>query len=328
MSLTGQKKDLTDPEVIREFAELVGSERRLIALYLLTVADIRGTSAKVWNAWKGKLLEDLYRATLAHACRRQHQAACADGHPAQRGHPPAAAVRHPEPSDYRAFWDSLDIGYFLRHEPTDIAWHARVLHRLLAPTAPVVRTRISPIGEGFEVLVYTLDQPGLFARICSYFDRKNLSILEARVHTTRTGHALDTFMVVDPDLYLPYRDMLALVEVELAERLQSGFEVSDLKPAAPARLSRRSRAFPLPPKVDLRADESGRRYHLSVTSTDRTGLLYDIAPGSWRRTAIDIYGARVATLGERAEDIFTVDGEKLGGEKARLRLERELLAVL
>jgi [protein-PII] uridylyltransferase len=100
-----------------------------------------------------------------------------------------------------------------------------------------------------------------------------------------------------------------------------------LKPAAPARLSRRSRTFPLPPKVDLRADESAKRYHLSVTSTDRTGLLYDIAR-ILAQNGIDIYGARVATLGERAEDIFTVDGARLGSEKARLRLERELLAVL
>jgi [protein-PII] uridylyltransferase len=319
MSITGQKKDLTDPQVIRQFADLVGSERRLVALYLLTVADIRGTSAKVWNAWKGKLLEDLYRATLA----------CLAGDNIK----PAARMdtRRTEATrllllsgiqaeQYKAFWDSLDVGYFLRHEPSDIAWHARVLHRLQAPTAPVVRTRISPIGEGFEVLVYSLDSPGLFARICSYFDRKNLSILEARVHTTRTGYALDTFMVVDPDL-------LALVEVELAERLQSSAEVSALKPAAPARLSRRSRTFPLPPKVDLRSDDYGKRYQLSVTSTDRTGLLYDIAR-ILAQNGVGIYGARVATLGERAEDIFTVDGEKLGGEKVRLRLERELLAVL
>ena len=115
--------------------------------------------------------------------------------------------------------------------------------------------------------------------------------------------------------------------MELAERLQQPFAVGELKPAAPARLSRRSRAFPLPPKVDLRSDDSGRRYHLSVTSTDRTGLLYDIAR-VLAQNGVDMYGARVATLGERAEDIFTVDGERLGGETERLRLERELLAVL
>jgi len=326
MSTTGQKKDLTDPDVIREFADLVGTERRLIALYLLTVADIRGTSSKVWNAWKGKLLEDLYRATLA----------CLSGNnlrpDARMDTRRSEATRllllygiHPE--RYQAFWEGLDIGYFLRHEPHDIAWHTRVLNRTLAPTEPIVKTRLSPIGEGFEVLVYTVDQPGLFARICSYFDRKNLSILEARVHTTRTGFALDSFMVVDPDLHLPYRDMLALVEVELAERLRQPFAVTELKPAAPARLSRRSRAFPLPPKVDLRSDDSGRRWHLSVTSTDRTGLLYDIAR-VLAQNGVEMYGARVATLGERAEDIFTVAGDNLAGEKERLRFERELLAVL
>ena len=326
MSLTGQKRDLTDPEVIREFADLVGTERRLIGLYLLTVADIRGTSSKVWNAWKGKLLEDLYRATRARLAGNDVMPhAQMDS---RRTEATRLLLLYGIDSDrYRTFWESLDIGYFLRHEPNDIAWHTRVLHKVMAPASPVVKTRLSPIGEGFEVLVYMRDQPALFARICSYFDRKNLSILEARVHTTRTGYALDSFMVVDPDLHLPYRDVLTLVEVELAELLQRGFAVSELKPAAPARLSRRSRAFPLPPKVDLRSDDSGKRYHLSVTSTDRTGLLYDIAR-VLAQNGINMYGARVATLGERAEDIFTMDGERLGAEKDRLRLERELLAVL
>ena len=326
MSTTGQKKDLSDPDVIREFADLVGSERRLIALYLLTVADIRGTSSKVWNAWKGKLLEDLYRATLA--CLSGNNLKPDARMDTRRSEATRLLLLYGiQAEQYRSFWESLDIGYFLRHEPNDIAWHTRVLHRTRAPTAPIVKTRLSPIGEGIEALVYTVDQPGLFARICSYFDRKNLSILAARVHTTRTGYALDSFMVVDPDLHLPYRDVLALVEVELAERLQQPFAVAELKPAAPARLSRRSRAFPLPPKVDLRSDDSGRRYHLSVTTTDRTGLLYDIAR-VLAQNGIEMYGARVATLGERAEDIFTVAGERLGGEKERLRLERELLAVL
>ena len=326
MSMTAQKKDLTDPAVIAEFARLVGTERRLVALYLLTVADIRGTSAKVWNAWKGKLLEDLFRATRA-------KLAGDDVKPvAQMDSRRAEATRllllyGIDGERYRAFWSGLDIGYFLRHEPHDIAWHTRVLHAMTAPTVPVVRTRLSPIGEGFEVLVYMRDQPALFARICSYFDRKNLSILEARVHTTRTGYALDSFIVVDPDQHLPYRDVLALVESELAELLQRNFQVADLKPAAPARLSRRSRAFPLPPKVDLRPDEPGRRYHLSVTSTDRTGLLYDIAR-VLAQHGVDMYGARVATLGERVEDTFTLDAERLGSEKNRLKLERELLAVL
>ena len=326
MSMTGQKKDLTDPDVIRAFADLVGSERRLIALYLLTVADIRGTSSKVWNAWKGKLLEDLYRATMA--CLAGNNIKPLAQMDSRRTEATRLLLLYGIAGEqYRTFWENLDIAYFLRHEPHDIAWHTRVLHRVMTPASPVVKTRLSPIGEGFEVLVYTRDQPALFARICSYFDRKNLSILEARVHTTRTGYALDSFMVVDPDLHLPYRDVLTLVEVELAELLQRPFAVSELKPAAPARLSRRSRAFPLPPKVDLRSDDSGRRYHLSVTSTDRTGLLYDIAR-VLAQNGIDMYGARVATLGERAEDIFTVDGEKLGAEKDRLRLERELLAVL
>ena len=326
MSVTAQKKDLADPEVIRAFAELVVNERQLTALYLLTVADIRGTSSKVWNAWKGKLLQDLYLITRARLAGN----AVAPRIQMDRRQRETARLLLLEGIDsdrYSDYWDSLDIGYFLRYEPQDIAWHTRVLYDAPAPVKPVVKSRLSPIGEGFEVLVYTRDRPALFARICRYFDRKNLSILECRVHTTRTGYALDSFMVVDPDLHLPYQDVLPLVEVELAELLRHQSKVSELKPAIPARLSRRSRAFPLPPKVDLRSDDSGKRYYLSVTTTDRTGLLYDIAR-VLAQNGIDMYGARVATLGERAEDIFTVDGERLESERDRLRLEREVLAVL
>ncbi|MGE0311599.1 MAG: [protein-PII] uridylyltransferase [Lautropia sp.] len=325
MSMTAQKRDLSDPAVIQEFAALVGTERRLVALYLLTVADIRGTSAKVWNAWKGKLLEDLFKATLAHlAGNRLAPSERMDFRRSEAAR--LLLLDGIDRASYQRFWESLDIGYFLRHEPGDIAWHTRVLHA--APTGEaVVRTRMSPLGEGFEVVVYAPDQPGLFARICHYFDRKNLSILDARVHTTRSGHALDSFMVVDPAQHLRYRDVLRLVEVELSELLARDQQLDDLRPAPVARQSRRSRAFPLPPKVDLRPDEGATRYHLSVTATDRTGLLYDIAR-VLAQNGVNLSGARVTTLGERVEDMFTVESKALAQEKRRLALERELLATL
>src|SRR5690606_16309654 len=165
------------------FAALVGSERRLVALYLLTVADIRGTSPKVWNAWKGKLLEDLFFATL----RVLH------GH-APSTHTRVEAVRReaarvlslygPDEPRYAHFWQKLDVPYFLRHDAQDVAWHARVLHAHVDTRVPIVRSRLSPVGEGFEVVVYLPDQPDLFARICGYFDSQRLSVLEARIHTT------------------------------------------------------------------------------------------------------------------------------------------------
>ncbi|MEI7496731.1 MAG: [protein-PII] uridylyltransferase, partial [Betaproteobacteria bacterium] len=197
MSHVAQKEDLSDPDVIAAFAKRVGNERRLTALYLLTVADIRGTSPKVWNAWKGKLLEDLYKYTL-----RVLGGRAPDANAEVESRKREALVelaRHSEPHDgQKAFWDTLDVGYFMRHDASEIAWHARQLSRY-APhfeAAPVssmngkciVRARISPLGEGLQVLVYTEDQTDLFARICGYFDQAGFSILDAKIHTAKNGY--------------------------------------------------------------------------------------------------------------------------------------------
>ena len=324
MSSVAQKQDLGDPETIATFARRVGNERRLTALYLLTVADVRGTSPKVWNAWKGKLLEDLYRAT-----RRvlEGESASQD----QRGDAcRLEAVRLMNlygllPNAYTALWSQLDIGYFLRNDPQDIAWQTRVLFRDPDPTAPIVKTRVAPFGEGFQVLVYLPDQPDLFARICGYFDSKNLSVLDARIHTTRHGRALDSFLVVDPNpTHSQYRDILPLVEVELADRLA---HPRPLQAPVRARASRRSRWFPVAPQVDLRPDERGNRFLLSVVANDRTGLLYGIAR-TLGRHGINLHAARITTLGERAEDVFLIDGPALANARQQIQLENDLLEAL
>ncbi|MDO4683744.1 MAG: [protein-PII] uridylyltransferase [Lautropia sp.] len=327
MSTTAQKRDLSDPDVIAEFASRVGSERHLTALYLLTVADIRGTSSRVWNAWKGKLLEDLYRATLAFLTGNQVKPAIQMD---ARRSEAARLLREQGIGDdvYRSFWNALDIGYFLRHDPQDLAWHTQMLHGRTGGRDTSVHSRLSPVGEGIEILIFTLDKPGLFARICRFFEQHRLSILEARIHTTRDGMALDSFVVTAPtEPGKPAPEQLAAFERRLTELLQAPFELDQLKPAGRSRLSRRSRAFPLPPRIELRAGEAEQRYLLSVIATDRPGLLYDLAR-ILARHDIDLHGARITTLGERAEDTFTISSEKLHSERARLNLEHELLSVL
>jgi [protein-PII] uridylyltransferase len=323
MSSVAQKQDLSDPEVVSGFARLVGTERRLTALYLLTVADIRGTSPKVWNAWKGKLLEDLFRATKRVL---GGEAASADARfDARRADSVRLLNLHGlAPEAYAAFWKQLDLGYFLRNDAQDIAWQTRVLHRHPDTETPIVRTRLAPIGEGFQVAVYLPDQPDLFARICGYFDSKNLSVLDARIHTTRHGRALDSFLVVDPNHASQYRDILSLVEVELADRLA---QRRPLESPVRGRASRRSRYFPIAPKVDLRPDERGNRYLLSVVASDRTGLLYGIAR-TLARHGINLQAARIMTLGERAEDVFLIDGPALANARHQIQLESELLDAM
>jgi len=328
MSRIAQKEDLSDPEVIAAFARRVGNERYLTALYLLTVADIRGTSPKVWNAWKGKLLEDLYRYTLRVLGGR---APDADAEVESRKREALAMLAlHAEPFEaHKALWDTLDVSYFMRHEAGDIAWHARHLSRHVGTAKCVVRARRSAAGEGMQVLVYTPDTPDLFARICGYFEEAGFSILDAKVHTAKPhkgspGYALDTFQVVSPTLADHYRELVAMVEADLDRTIE---ENSPLPPPGKGRVSRRVKSFPIAPRVDLRPDEKGQRWLLSVSASDRVGLLYSIAR-VLAHHRINLQLAKVTTLGERVEDTFLIDGPELQHNKAQIAIETEILQAL
>lgn len=323
MSTVAQKQDLSDPDVIRNFAALVKDERHLTALYLLTVADIRGTSPKVWNAWKGKLLEDLYRITLRvlggedpsteHELKNRQDAALK-----------TLRLYGLPPDVHQRLWQQLDVAYFLRHDAGDIAWQTRSLYSKVDSQTPVVKCRLAPIGEGVQVAVYVKDEPDLFARICSYFDKKNFSILDAKIHTTRHGYALDTFLVTEPAFANSYRDIISLIEHELTQLLESH---GALPPPTKGRLSRLSRTFPITPTVDLRPDEKGQYYLLSVSANDRNGLLYSIA-NVLAKFHVNLHTAKIMTLGERVEDVFLVDGPVLSNPRSQIQLETELLEAL
>ncbi len=323
MSRIAQKEDLSDPEVIAAFARRVGNERYLTALYLLTVADIRGTSPKVWNAWKGKLLEDLYRYTLRVLGGR---APDADAEVESRKREALTTLAlHAEPFEaHKALWESLDVSYFMRHDASDIAWHARQLSRHVGKAKAIVRARRSSAGEGMQVLVYTPDAPDLFARICGYFDQAGFSILDAKVHTAKNGYALDTFQVVSPDLGDHYRELAAMVEADLDRTIETP---GPLPAPGKGRISRRVKSFPIAPRVDLRPDEKAQRWLLSVSASDRVGLLYVIAR-VLARHRINLQLAKVTTLGERVEDTFLIDGPELQHNKAQIAIETELLQAL
>ena len=323
MSQVAQKQDLSDPDVIAAFAAVVKDERHLTALYLLTVADIRGTSPKVWNAWKAKLLEDLYKTTLRVLGGEPHSA---DRELRMRQKEALATLRlFGLPVDaHEALWKQLDVAYFLRHDASDIAWQTRALHDKADSDKPVVRVRLAPIGEGLQVAVYVKDQPDLFARICSYFDRKDFSILDAKIHTTRHGYALDSFMVADENFAGSYRDIINLIEHELSALLVSQ---EPLPPPCRGRLSRMSRTFPITPTVEVRPDERGQFHVLSIAANDRMGLLYAVS-SVLTRYRINLHTAKIMTLGERVEDVFLVDGPALNNPRIQVQLETDLLDAL
>ncbi len=324
MSTVAQKEDLSDPDVIRAFALKVGDARHLGALYLLTVADIRGTSPKVWNAWKGKLLEDLYRLTLR-ALGGARPNLDADLEARKQEARQILALHSALPGTEGPLWQTLELSYFARHDASEIAWHARSLWRHIDPPRPVVRARPSPIGDGLQVLVYSPDRADLFVRICGYFDGAGFSIQDAKVHTSRTGMALDTFQVTHPQCEAAdpgsYRDLISLIETQLVLAIESK---GALPEPSRGRVSRRVRSFPITPRVSLRPDERAQRWLLSVSTSDRSGLLYAIARVLAHHN-INLQLAKVTTLGERVEDTFLVDGPALQQTRAQLQIESELL---
>jgi len=323
-SATAQKQDLSDPAVITGFAARMRNQRYLDALYLLTVADIRGTSPKVWNAWKGKLLEDLYRAT-------QHQLSGTVSTPdiyLQTKQIEAQnilrlyAIKENAQAD---LWSKLDVGYFLRHDTQEIAWHARLLYSHVNSHTPIVRARLSRIGQGLQVLIYTRDQDDLFARICGFFERTDYNIVEAKIHTTHHGYALDSFLVLDEaNRAAHYRDLISYVEFELAQQLTQN---APLDEPVRGRLSRHLKHFPIIPEVSIRPDEKGVYHVLSITAGDQPGLLSRIARVLVERK-IHLHTAKINTLGGRAEDMFLIEGDVLREPKTLIQLETDLIRTL
>jgi [protein-PII] uridylyltransferase len=327
MSQVAQKQDISDPDVIHAFTQKVRNERYLTGLYLLTVADIRGTSPKVWNAWKGRLLEDLYKQSLralggsapdpdaqVAATRRDAQAILALNGLAKN------AQEH--------LWSTLGVDYFMRHDADEIAWHTRLISGRpwdgVSPEPPVVRARQAHEGRGIQVMVFSHDQTDLFARICGYFDRQSYTIMDAKIHTTRDGHVLDSFELLNEQQGVEVREAMGLIEAGLSHELA---HLAPLRAPVVGRVSRRVRSFPMRPHVALSPDEKGQHWLLTVSASDRNGLLYSITH-TLASHKISVELAKIMTLGERVEDVFLISGEALASSERRIELETALLQAL
>jgi [protein-PII] uridylyltransferase len=304
LSATAQKQDLSDPEVIASFAAKIKNERYLVALYLLTVADVRGTSPKIWNAWKAKLIEDLYRATRRYMKDGQVKNLI------EEIHEKAATTLNlyaMTAKSYQLLWAQLDDSYFLDHEAQEVAWHTRLLAYRVNSSSPIVKTRLSPVGEGLQVLVYCTDQRGLFARICDFFARMNLTIAEAKIHTTLHGYALNSFQIMEATRSeTAYRDIMTYIEFELALQIM---QAKPITPAATGRVSRQLKHFPLATEVEIKPDNKGMLV-LSMITGDRPGLLARVAL-ILDKHHIHLHRAKINTLGSRVEDVFWITGEDI-----------------
>lgn len=323
MSQIAQKQDLADPDVVRHFSELVQTERRLAALYILTHADIRGTSPKVWNGWKAKLLEELFLATrqLLRGNTPDQVLGISERQEVTRQKLRFYGLR---PATEDAFWSELDTLYFLRHDADEITWHTRMLYYRPHAEAPVVKARMNQGNIGIQVMVYMKDQPDLFVRLCGYFARMGYSIVDAKIHTTRRGYALDSFVLIDPADSSNYRDVIALLEHGLTEKLTT---LDQVDAPSTGRLSRQLKHFPIVPSVTLQPDERGQHFILSIVAADRPGLLFSVAR-TLAEYGVRLHTAKIVTLGERAEDIFLVSSPSLDNTAKTVQLESALIERL
>jgi len=324
MSSVAQKSDLSDSTVIENFVKLMEDERHLTALYLLTVADIRGTSPKVWNAWKAKLLENLF---LASQRLLRGTSSNADSELQERQLKASSTLSHygVVKKAYQPLWSKLGPQYFLRHESQEIAWHTRLLLSHLNSTSPIVRARLSPSGDGIQVMIYTKDRDDLFACICNFFERIGYTIVEAKIHTTQHCYALNSFLILDQsDKSIIYRNLLSFIEYELTQKL-----LSTDAPEAPlqGRVSRQVKHMPITPSVSITASANSANHVLEIVAGDRPGLLSRLAY-IFLKHGIALHTAKINTLGNRAEDAFLISakaGKKLSEESVKA-LEDDLLA--
>lgn len=330
MSLVAQKKDLSDPQVIKDFSLIVKNKRYLAALYLLTVADMRGTSPKIWNAWKGQLLQNLYQHTVllfdadhfdAHTMLSMRKAQ------ANR----LIQAKHLSEKERDAFWSIMDIAYFLRHEAADIAWHTYHLHNQTNTEKSIVKAKFIGKSEHLQLFVFTKDKANLFKEIAAYFYIHNINVLDARIHTSAHQYALDSFVLSSP-AFSNTKTTVSTLENELSTTLNNSdtidlSSVNNQRRAVVGSNIRRSRTFPILPTVKLNKDEYSASWLLSIVTTDCPGILYHLSC-LFVKHHIHVQMAKIMTLGDRVEDIFLISSPLLNTEKLQLALEKDILELL
>jgi len=302
MSVTAQRQDIADPEVVHRFAVQVGNWERLDMLYLLTIADITGTSPKLWNSWKDRLLADLYVAARYVLRRDLLRPARAEVRIREARERALALLseRGLDVAKADALLDTFPDAALLRQRPESLAWQLSAM--LQSPDAQtVVAVRPPDVRGGTEVFVATPDRDGVFAAAAATLDRMRLDVVAARVMTSRDGRALDAFTVLEAGTQAP---VPAERTTDLREALSRVLGATHLR-TVPARrgLTRRLRHFQRPPRIDFHGAEGQPLTRLALVCSDRPGLLVAIAQ-AFLDVGVRVHDARIATFGDQVEDFF------------------------
>ncbi|MDJ0653402.1 MAG: [protein-PII] uridylyltransferase [Xanthomonadales bacterium] len=328
MSTTAQRQDIGDPEVVNRFAAEVGDLHLLDYLYLLTLADISGTSPKLWNSWKATLLSELYHLSrdalhrgLENPLQRSEWIEDARSTAMEK-----LTEAGREATAIEALWQHIPEDYFLRHSAAQIIWQTGLMLDHPDRSRPLVGLREGVESGAAELLVLSPDKDGTFATIVETLGRANLSVVEARAAKTTNAMILDTFQLLDAT-------GSARLEGSTSERIRKRLQTAlsrELNPSGglqkvPARL----RTFQKPARVNFRDEPSGNFTELELLCSDQPGLLAAVAHTLLHHRT-RIHSARIATFGDQVEDVFVVSdrsNQKLTPE-GQAELREALLAVL
>lgn len=330
MSVTAQKRDIHDPEVVRDFAATVKTQRRLDYLYCLTVADIRATNSSLWNNWKASLLENLYQATTQFLATSKTSAA---NEMRQRVHQHQAHAMGLllslgfSAQSINELWSRFTADYFLRHQPEQIAWHSQYILPLQDDEQlPLILVGDESNQGTTELFVYHLEHENLFAAVAAVLDSQALSIHDAQILATRDGYVMDTFVVLQDDGE-PLTDVRRIES--LKQQLHDVLRQRQPAPSAHRRLPRQLRNFTVTTKVEFVSERNPRRTAFELTALDRPGLVARVAK-VLQQLDLNILTAKITTVGEQAEDLFIVTtrrNEALSDEKKQ-QLKKQIVAAL
>ncbi len=332
LSTVAFKRDIEDPKTILDVADTIQSPERLRLLLVLTVADMRAVSAKVWNGWKATLLRELY-ARVAEVLAGGLSTTERDVRVQRAKHAAAALLSDWSKQDIENFTSLGYPGYWLSFDPETHARHARLVRDAEARKAPLtVETQPLPARAVTEVTVYCADHAGLFSKISGALAVAGASIVDARIHTMTNGMALDTFWVQDAaggTFDAPHRlaRLAVLIEQALSGRLRITAEIRKMSKVL---LGQRMRAIHVPPRVVIDNHASNTHTVLEVNGRDRPGLLHDVT-AAISEQGLQIASAHVTTYGVRAVDVFYVKdvfGLKVENERRLAQLRDALLSAL
>ena len=319
MSITAQKKDISDPEVVTIFADLIGNVTHLNHLYVLTVADMNATNPQLWNSWRATLMKQLYSQTrrilradidaptnrqdMISATRTQAQAMLDN-----------VNNQHMNRDEVLRLWDDLGDEYFLREIPEDILWHTEAIlnHPPIglasnadSPPLVVLREHRELALDAVQVFVYTQDQINLFAVTMAVFDQMNLDVLDARIITATRDFALDSYVLLDPSGTLLVDEDS---QHELKQRLINAFKDPTVLKLTNKRMPRQLRHFEVTTVINFEFNDASDQHIMSLETLDQPGLLARVGQ-VFLQEQIEVHAARITTLGERAEDMFYISDQ-------------------